>query len=93
MFTQMIKTKSLSRIAAALTVFALLFSGVVPFSGARAESAEIQTQQVGTVTAECTVTLPDELSGKEYRITDGLVESYQSFKPRSEEHTSELQSH
>ena len=77
----MIKTKSLSRIAAALTVLALLFSGVIPFSGARAESAEIQTQQVGTVTAECTVTLPDELAGKEYRITDGLVESYQSFKP------------
>ena len=80
MFMQMIKTKSLSRIAAALTVFALLLSGVVPFSGARAESAEIQTQQAGTVTMECTVTLPDELAGKEYRITDGLVESYQSFK-------------
>ena len=75
----MIKTKRLSRIAAALTVLLLLFSGFVPLSGARAESAEIQTQQVGTVTAECTITLPAELAGKEYRITDGLVESYQSF--------------
>ena len=73
MFTQMKKTKSLSRITAALTVLALLFSGFVPLSGARAESAEIQTQQVGTVTSACTVTMPEALVGKEYRITDGLV--------------------
>lgn len=64
---------------ATATVLLLLLSGVVPLSGARAEVAEIQTEQVGTVTSDCTITLPDELTGKEYRITDGLVESYQDF--------------
>jgi len=64
---------------AAASILLLLFSGVVPLSSARAEGAEIQTDQVGTVTADCTVTLPEELAGKEHRITDGLVESYQSF--------------
>lgn len=73
------KTNSLSRITAALTMLVLLFSGFVPLSGARAESAEIQTQQVGTVTSACTVTMPEALAGREYRITDGLVESYQSI--------------
>ena len=67
------------RTAAALSCLLLLLSGFVPVSGARAESAEIQTQQVGTVTAECTLTMPEKLAGKEYRITDGLVESFQTF--------------
>ena len=31
------------------------------------------------MTADCTFALPEELAGKEYRITDGLVESYQQF--------------
>ena len=65
---------------AVATGLLLLLSGVVPLSGARAESAEIQIQQVGTVTSDCTITLPQELAGKEYRITDGLVESYQTFE-------------
>jgi len=79
MHTYMKKTKFLSRMTAAATVLLLLVSGFVPFTGARAESAEIQTGQVGTVTADCTFALPEELAGKEYRITDGLVESYQAF--------------
>ncbi len=79
MYKQMKQTKIFRRTAAALTIALLLFSGLVPLSGARAESADIQTGQVGTITAECTVTLPQELAGKEFRITDGLVESYQSF--------------
>ncbi|MDD4311003.1 MAG: phosphodiester glycosidase family protein [Eubacteriales bacterium] len=69
-----------SRVIAAATVVLLLLSGVVPLSSARAESAEIQTGQVGTVTGDCTITMPEELAGKEYRITDGLVESYQNFE-------------
>ncbi|MBA4347417.1 MAG: hypothetical protein C0413_00990 [Clostridiales bacterium] len=79
MYTLMNKTKILNRMASAATVLLLLVSGIVPFSSARAETAEIQTGQVGTVTADCTFTLPEALVGREYRITDGLVESYQSF--------------
>ncbi len=77
---KMRKTKILSRGAAALTILLLLFSGFVPLSGALAESAEIQTEQIGTITANCTFAMPEEFAGKEYRITDGLVESYQSFQ-------------
>jgi hypothetical protein len=80
MYKFMNKTKNLSRSAAVLTIMLLLFSGFVPLSGARAESADIQTEQVGTITAECTFAMPEELAGKEYRITDSLVESYQAFK-------------
>ena len=65
---------------AVATGLLLLLSGFVPLSAARAESAEIETQQTGTVTKDCTVTLPEALAGKEYRITDGLVESYQTFE-------------
>ncbi len=79
MYKQMKQKTFFRRTAAALTIALLLFSGLVPLSGARAESADIETGQVGTITAECTVTLPQELAGKESRITDGLVESYQSF--------------
>ena len=75
------QTKIVRRTAAALTCLLLMISGFVPLYAARAESAEIQTGQTGTITAECTATMPEELSGKEYRITDGLVESYQQFKP------------
>ena len=74
------KTRIQSRLIAVATGLLLLLSGVVPLAAARAESAEIETQQVGTVTSDCTITLPEELAGKEYRITDGLVESYQTFE-------------
>ncbi len=33
------------------------------------------------MTLDCTITLPEPLAGKEQRITDGLVESYQAFEP------------
>ena len=80
MYTHVRKTRVQSRLIAVATGLLLLLSGVVPLSIARAESAEIETQQVGTVTSDCTITLPEELAGKEYRITDGLVESYQTFE-------------
>lgn len=80
MYTHMKKMNVQTRVFAAATVVLLLLSGIVPLSSARAESAEIQTGQVGTVTGDCTITLPEELAGKEYRITDGLVESYQTFE-------------
>ena len=73
------QSKVARRTAAALSCLLLLISGFIPLSSARAESAEIQTAQVGTITAECTFALPEELAGKEYRFTDGLVESYQMF--------------
>lgn len=73
------KTTFFGRITAAATVLLLLATGFVPVTSARAESADIQTGQVGTVTADCTFALPEELAGKEYRFTDGLVESYQRF--------------
>ncbi len=80
MFTHARKTRVQSRLIAVATGLLLLLSGVVPLSVAHAESAEIETQQVGTVTKDCTITLPEALAGKEYRITDGLVESYQTFE-------------
>ena len=80
MYTHMKKTRVQSRMIAVATGLLLLLSGVVPLSSARAETAEIQTEQVGTVTSDCTITLPEELAGKEYRITDSLVESYQTFE-------------
>ena len=80
MYTHMKKMNVQTRVIAAAMVVLLLLSGIVPLSSARAESAEIQTGQVGTVTGDCTITLPEELAGKEYRITDGLVESYQTFE-------------
>lgn len=55
-------------------------SGVVPLAAARAESAEIETSRLVRRLKDCTITLPEELAGKEYRITDGLVESYQTFE-------------
>ena len=79
MYTQMSKMRISGRMAAVAVALLLLVSGFVPLSGARAESADIQTGQVGTVTADCTFALPEELAGKEYRFTDGLVESYQTF--------------
>lgn len=72
-------SKVARRTAAALSCLLLLITGFLPLSSARAESAEIQTAQVGTITSECTFTLPEELAGKEYRFTDGLVESFQMF--------------
>ncbi|NLI52832.1 MAG: phosphodiester glycosidase family protein [Clostridiales bacterium] len=68
-----------TRAAAATIACLLLIFCFVPAASAHAEAAKIQTGQTGTITDECTITMPEELSGKEYRITDGLVESYQSF--------------
>ncbi len=79
MYTFMRKTNIRNRITA-LAAALLLLGGMLPLSAAHAENAEIQTQQSGSMTAECTVLFPEELSGKEYRVTDGLVETYQSFK-------------
>ncbi len=52
----------------------------MPLYGARAEGEEASSTPAEAVTAECTITLPEELTGKEYRITDGLIESYQTFR-------------
>lgn len=65
----------------ALGALILLLFSMVPLSAARADAAKIQTEQTGTVTLDCTITLPEPLAGKEQRITDGLVESYQAFEP------------
>jgi hypothetical protein len=78
MYTLMKKTNIRNRITA-LAAALLLLGGLIPLSAAHAENAEIQTGQSGTITSECTITLPEEYAGKEYRITDALVESYQSF--------------
>ena len=56
-----------------------LVSCFVPLSSAHADVAKIDTKQTGTVTADCTITMPEALAGKEYRITDNLVETYQTF--------------
>lgn len=58
----------------------LLAAGFLPVTRARAEAAAIQTGQTGTITSACTITLSEELSDKAYRITDGLVETYQTFE-------------
>ncbi len=79
MYMRMIRKMIYHRTAAALTACLLLAGCFIPAGIARAEEAEIQTEQIGTITAACTITLPEELSGKEYRLTDSLVESYQSF--------------
>ena len=44
-----------------------------------ADASALYTAQRGTVTSQCTVSFPEKLSGKEYRVTDDLVESYQTF--------------
>ncbi len=72
--TMKLRVRITAAAAAALLVFSL-----TPCSAARAEIARIQTTQAGTVTEECSITLPEELSEDEYRITDSLVESYQTF--------------
>lgn len=80
MYTKMKNAKLLKRTAATVAALLLLISGLIPLSSALAEEAEIQTAQVGTITADCTLTMPEELAGKEYRLTDGLAETYQSFQ-------------
>ena len=52
----------------------------LPAGSARAEDARIDTAQTATITSACTVTLPERLLDKAYRITDGLVETYQTFR-------------
>ena len=74
------KMKINSRLIAAIAVLLMLCSGVVPLSLARAETASTSAGQAETVTQDCTITVPEERSGTEYRLTDALVESYQSFK-------------
>ena len=80
MYTQVKTTKTRTRLLAAAIVLLFLIGGFFPVAAARAEAAQTQDEQTGTVTAECTITLPAELAGKEYRITDSLVESYQAFE-------------
>ena len=80
MYTYMEKSSMKTRIIAAAVVLLLLASCFVPFSSARADVAKIDTEQTGTVTGECTITMPEGLSEKEYRITDNLVETYQTFE-------------
>lgn len=73
-YTRLMRNKSiLIRLAALL--LAVAFIGIPRFS----EAAELSTAQKGTMTGQCTVAFPEKLSGKEYRVTDGMVESYQTF--------------
>ncbi len=56
-----------------LLVALLLCLGVCPAAGARRGANRRD------LTKDCTITLPENLQEKLYRITDGLVESYQRF--------------
>ena len=54
-----------------------LVSCFVPLSSARADVAKIDTKQTGTVTADCTITMPEALAGKEIALTGCVaVSSY-----------------
>ncbi len=57
-----------------LLVALLLCLGVCP-----AALAQEEEQTAADLTKDCTITLPENLQEKLYRITDGLVESYQRF--------------
>jgi len=74
------KSKVWTRVAAVMLALVVFVSCFVPLSSARADVAKIDTKQTGTVTADCVITMPEALAGKEYRITDNLVETYQTFQ-------------
>ena len=56
-------------------IAALLLTAGFAWIPVSAGASKLSVEQTGTMTAECAVTFPEKLSGKEYRVTDGLVES------------------